>query len=193
MKRILPYALLFIVAAGISCSSPNDEGPGLFAPVVTGLRITSAVGPDQIAVWGNPGDLPADGSSSSGVSLSVPYPNPSDGACTIGYYLPLPGDQEVNLTVARARWAGEYSVDLAMARASMGTTPEVNPLLTLDHSQKHPGRYSRTWDARDETGKMVPGGFYRIYLKAGDVTLWRDVFIYRSKDEIPADLRAMMP
>jgi hypothetical protein len=50
------------------------------------------------------------------------------------------------------------------------------------------GTYRVTWNGSTSSEDLAPAGFYRIYFRAGDVLFFKDIFLYRSWGDLPADL-----
>jgi len=207
------FALVGVVGANVSCSNPNESdlplhALGLGTPVVTGLYITGPNGPEALAVWGQPSDPPPQGPrllfppppQLSYYAFSPPYPNPLDGETVVKFdvkfldHAPgLPTQSVVSLWIVRARWVQSVNPDVVSISGGMVPAPNSGAIRTLRHNEAmFPGHYSANWNGRDDNGDLVPAGFYRIYFQANDFTSWYDMFLYRSLNDLPGDLREIV-
>ena len=202
--------LLGLATVALSCSSPDDSAfplhaPDLSTPVVTGIRITSVNGPEQIAVWGTPSDpeswfpgtiyFPDDslvdtvepGEIPRDFGFTNPFPNPSNGSMMLVFALPMAST--VNLWVVRARWVGSENSDWASIAGGTMPAPANGAIRTLLRNDSlFAGTYSYTWDGLDDRGTPVPGGFYRVYFRVREYTSWHDILIARSPYDLPPGL-----
>lgn len=212
-RTYIVWASTVLAVMGLSCSGPNESdlplhAPGLSTPVVTGLRITTSAGPDVVTTWGNPGDpidppvhhyngderdtlVPETGGIPVSYLSTALYPNPSDGVTAMEYALPK--DSRVDLWVVRARWWESPNTDLVPIFGSTVSVPNTLAIRTLARNEVFPaGQFLTIWDGRDDNGDLVPSGFYRVYLQAGNYSSWRDMFLYRSFDDLPLGLKNLV-
>ena len=99
--------------------------------------------------------VPGNDIASPGLWLASPRPNPTNGVAAIEYFVPAPGQAQVEIYDVRGR------VVRALALA-----PEA-------------GSGSVTWDGRDATGAPVASGVYFVRLKAGERILERKAVLLR--------------
>ena len=201
MKKLL---ILTVVGLGISfCSNDPALSPeyssGWQPPVVKGMEITNEQGL-VIDVWGNPdfpknvkdpADFPKDVTGPETLLFMYsPYPNPAEIDFTIGFEISRPAN--VKAWVSPARWANEpaagYPAVLGGTVIDAGGTRAVEVLLD-GSNELLPGVYQTVFENRSEDGeRQVPQGFYRVYIQANGVTLWRDIYVRYNCEESPAGL-----
>ena len=152
MSRSPLVSALFVALAVVSfagCDSGADgPGPGL---TVKGFAFTISGGPNPDNVCGEP-------TRTSGLITGMP--NPYRGASVfetteddrVFRLINLP--DRVRIEIVRARWVG------AQAPRDIGETVRV-------FEKDSPSR-SFDWDLRDETGELVPSGFYRVFFTLTD-------------------------
>ncbi|HLF14075.1 MAG TPA: T9SS type A sorting domain-containing protein, partial [Bacteroidota bacterium] len=80
------------------------------------------------------------------------YPNPFNPATTIGIFMPVAGEVEIDI------------VDLTGRRVA-----------TLARGFRNAGHHSIDWDARGPEGLPVAGGVYLVVLRSGGLTAVRKV------------------
>jgi len=214
MKTRIVWIPLLLAWISISCTDPDESSlplysPGMSTPVVTGIRITTPAGPSVVAVWGNPSDpmdpvvrygypadspdtaAPVEGQIPDGYACSAWYPNPSDGSTVAEFAVPK--SSLVDLWIVRARWWETPDTDPVPVLGSTVPVPVNLAVRTvIRHVVMPAGSYRFTWEGRDDNGDPVPSGFYRLYLKAGTYSTWRDMFLYRSLNDIPSGLRSII-
>jgi hypothetical protein len=222
MSKCLLIILLLLVSAGLSCHSPNDSeivpsSPDMSQPIVTGIYITNAFGPDPIGVWGNPSDgsstvsvsypnfsiadgvsHPVDsplrkaGAVSPGVlttslKLDNPYPNPFNGGVVISFSIPT--TSKVELFVVPARLADDLSYDICSYSGAIAASPLRTAIAILVFEPKTAGMFVCNWNSRDQNGNVLPDGFYRIYLRVNNMVCWHDVLLANDVASLPPGLR----
>ena len=212
-RTYIVWASTVLAVMGLSCSGTNESdlplhAPGLSTPVVTGLRITTSAGPAVVATWGNPGEpvdppvhhyngdrqdtlVPELGGIPVSYLCAALYPNPSDGQTVLTFALPR--TSRVDLWIVRARWWESPNMDVIPVLGSTVSVPSNRAIKTLiRNTDRWAGTYQVIWDGRDDNGDLVPSGFYRVYLQADNYSSWRDMFLYRSLDEIPLGLKSLV-
>ena len=171
-KKIIRVSTIFVFITTLffSCTSesgnPSSYSPFDEMPVVTGLFFTFENSPEVIAVWGNP----------SGGSFC----NPSIGDYTkirfgIGEAI------KVKIWVVPARLPQQKSdeiINSMNAHFDVLTRMGVNTLLD---EIRQPGFYEIEYHFTDAQSRLLPEGFYRIYVLSGDWLKWCDVFNFRNE------------
>ena len=190
-------ALCVVVAAG--CADETTSALSGAASDATGIRVTSPAGPLQVAVWGNPTTpdyAGIDGPRPPGVGLprpegeiTNPFPNPTTSGVTLSF--PMGRSGSVRVWVEEVRFAGwlastHTSVAGATLRSSSGRY-----VATVIDARLEAGTHSFTW-ALPADRRTVPAGVYRIYVSTENLLRWRDMIIYHSLADLPADLRAIV-
>ena len=193
--RVLSIVILSCLA-GCQDSTPIDLplSPEFATPVATGIFLTSAASPEIIGVWGNPMDrVPSSqpgGSLPSGFGVPPVYPNPSDGSTVIEFGLPVVST--VAVWIVPARGPGERGNDFTSVGGALLPSPQRLAIVyPIPLSSRRPGWYQLVWNGRDGGGNLVPSGFYRVYIRLGEDTYWRDMFLYRDLADIPAGMRTI--
>jgi len=171
-KKIIRVSTIFVFITVLffSCTSesgnPSSYSPFDEMPVVTGLFFTSEVSPEVIAVWGNP----------SGRSFC----KPSIGDYTnIGFA--IPEQNVVKVWVVPARLPQQESkevINTLNAHFDVLNGLSVNTLL---NEVMNVGSYGLEYHFTDSQGRLLPEGFYRIYVQSGDWLKWCDVFNFRNE------------
>lgn len=193
MQRKLFKFVAVIVTVFLLVACSNNQAvspsyiPGWKPPVVKGMILTNESGL-QIGIFGNP-EFPEnvmDKNPDSNPGKSVPatllgvsaaYPNPGDGRQTI--HFSISRASKVKVWVSPARWINEpvtnkqFSIGGSLVDIADGRAIEV----LLNGTREYPpGTYAVSWDSNNNTPMAVPMGFYRIYVQANGVTLWRDIY-----------------
>ncbi len=195
--KLLKLNIVFCIVLLLSCNENPLRGnlfhsPDFQIPIVPGLRITSDKGPDVIAIWRKPYDSEnsniKNGFPISEAYLDCPYPNPSD-----GYY-------DIRFRIAKTSTVGSWIVvaSLPETKQSEGVqyfggylpSPTGKAVaILLNNEIKQPGYYLLVFHA----SKSLPAGFYRIYLQVDANLYWRDILLYKKRQDIPPDLMQMLP
>ena len=55
-----------------------------------------------------------------------------------------------------------------------------------------PGDHLVRWRGEDFDNNLVPNGFYRVYIQAKDVLLWKDILIITDYDHLSIDLLTLL-
>lgn len=183
----------------ISCKESSTQivtlhSPDFKTPIVSGLRITSANGPEVLAIWRDPYDTeqyngPELGSSMPRTAyLGHPYPNPANGSMDINFALPyssaiscwiVPATLPENSQSENTRQYGGM-----LLPAPIGYAVDVL-IYNVTYSA---GLHRFVWPS-----DSLPAGFYRIYLQVKETLFWRDVLLYRKPGDIPPDLLKTLP
>lgn len=202
MKKLV-FTLCFFCTAFISCSVTESESPPVFSPdhktpVTGGIIITGETDPTEIGIWGNPvspkewglSDQPRPNYPSkfpTHVWLESPYPNPTNGPCQISFMLDYM--KKVRIYIVPARLSGTPDNSSSFAAGGLYISQQGIAIKVLADGAHNAGHYMFNWDGTDSRNNKVPAGFYRVYLEAGDNLLWRDIWVYRQKGDLPAELR----
>lgn len=171
-KKIQPIQIVFLVISLflISCSKDSENplmhSPGGDMPVATGLFITLEVSPEVVFVWGNP----------SGNSFCYP----TIGSST-SILFSIPSETAVKVWVVPARLPQQNSNDVINLLNAHFKNKSGLAVATLLDDIKNAGVYSLEYDFKDSEGNLLPEGFYRIYVQAGDWLRWCDVFNFRNE------------
>lgn len=195
--------LALLVLSFLSCENPSDPlpltSPDGRMPIITGLRITAERDPTEIDVWGTPNDMgiPASipevvtnksdqpetvtpGVVPRTVSLEVPFPNPSNISVSIIFSIPIKMNTQIWIVPA----------DLPTRLFSLSHQFQGYSIRELLHnSELQAGYYLFQWDGKDDSGKPVPAGLYRIYCKSGETLLWRDLLFLTDDESIVTQVR----
>jgi hypothetical protein len=152
--------------------------------VVTGINITSEVGPEIIGQWGI---VTVNGGERKSYFFPTPYPNPIKSSTSFRYAIPKESD--VKIWIVPAILSTAIDKQYKQHSNALLNTPPYAIIKPLIDERKKAGIYIFYWDTKDAYGNFVPGGFYRVYLKAGTSLLWQDILIVRSYDDLPWDLQ----
>lgn len=205
MKKNIPLFLfisisfpLFIISCDNSTEPDNILTFLIDTPVVTGLVITSADSPEPIGIWRNPQTQTSiyygnNNSNSSGIlpgnmSLSTPYPNPTNGSISIRFFLPISTNVSVWLVKARLPEEKEKNSE-SLSGGAFASTGNRNILKLMNNELKNAGSYYLEWNGKKGNGQDADVGFYRIYLKADKYLFWQDILLARKISDLPTDLR----
>lgn len=180
---------IFISIALQTCKNPNENTPLLYyeysSPQVTGIIITSADGPQETARWGTI-TLPEDNEqpNPSNLFINNPYPNPSLPTIIIPFY--LSGNAVVSVYVVSMVGPGEIDDNIVFNNMSWCIKPTGKPVRVLLKDEYFSGTFSRQliWDGQDDESRLVPEGFYRIYFQIGDYLAWKDVLLFRQRENL---------
>jgi hypothetical protein len=95
----------------------------------------------------------------------------------------------VRMWVSQAAGPGE-STDPGWDRSSGGevVVPSRSAVRTLLDQSLPAGDHQVVWDGRYDDFSPAPGGFYRIYARLGEYSVFGDVFLWRPGDPIPPGL-----
>ncbi len=191
-KLLLPVLLLFLIIQG--CDNPAAITPATRLQT-TGIRITSEIGPETIAIWGNPSsisslDIGASPNTDSSqvyitkLQLYTPYPNPSDGSQVLPFSLP----RQVGVKI----WA---------ETAYLPISSSANLPLGIDYSPPYQrvdifdgvvsaGQISVNLNLKSKCrGGDMEKGFYRIFLLAENkYLLYQDIYIQGDSRLTPSGL-----
>jgi hypothetical protein len=204
--KVSLYAITLASLLSLSCTSDHPiQYEGSLMPIVTGIRVTAAESPKQIAVWGNPGYADPNAPSGSiikllgdtvkplpgatGFEMDNPYPNPAKGSLTIRFSLPVAKRTRIWVTTAQL----QGSLDITSFAGAITPSPESRSITTLLDDVREAGNWELEWQFLDNKGNRVLPGFYRIYLQYDDKILSRDVLVYANELELPSTLRELMP
>jgi len=105
---------------------------------------------------GGPQSAEVVGLQGAKAQLYDPAPNPASGAVDIQYALAFPGQVSLaiyNMTGQRVR--------------------------TLVDQEQSPGKYTLSWNRKDDSGNLVPGGVYFCRLNAGGVVFTKRITLLR--------------
>ncbi|RJP72939.1 MAG: hypothetical protein C4539_02365 [Ignavibacteriales bacterium] len=152
--------------------------------VVTGIVFTFETSPEDYGVWGSPSNNNGDNKT---LRISNAYPNPTIVSLSISYQILK--NSQVKIWVVPAVLSSTIDANYSQRTTALFTQPDLYFIKPLLDDFLKVGYYSSTWNAKDSEGNDLPGGFYRIYIKAGDVLGWQDILLYRSSDDLPADLK----
>jgi hypothetical protein len=73
----------------------------------------------------------------------------------------------------------------------MMASPSMQRVATLVSAQLEAGSHTIHWSPSDDAGRPLTTGVYRVIIELDREWLaWHDVLVYRSQEELPADLRA---
>jgi hypothetical protein len=199
------FLLLASTVILLSCKNPTAVTPGTQNNVITGIKITSEISPEVIAVWGNPNtnypdppdveppdrncDLEECESLPEVYRLDVPYPNPSDGGGTnIPFSLPI--SSEVTVWMESGYWPGE---DAILPFRNPTSSKPAQRIIFIDGMILQAGYHQVTMGANTTCfGGEVAPGFYRVFIKAGDFFQWQDVYLFGPKNTNPPGLDDLM-
>ena len=163
--------LLFPILSIISGCTNKNNNPVLYSPdrqvpVVTGLFFTFEVSPEVYAVWGNP----------SGSSFC----QPSIGSYT-NILFALPEQLNIKVWVVPARLpqqSSEEVINLLNGHFNKINGLAVNVLLD---TVLQAGYHSVEYRFKDSKEKLLPEGFYRIYVLVGNWLKFGDVLNFRDE------------
>lgn len=190
MKKIKVYLILILAFITLqSCKNPNENTPLLYyeynSPQVSGIIITSADGPQETGRWGTI-TYPENNEQPNPSNLFIdnPYPNPSLPTIIIPFY--LSGDAVVSIYVVSARGPAEIEDNLVFNNMSWYIKPTGKPVRVIYRNEYFSGSFSRQviWSGVDDQSRPVPEGFYRIYFQIGDYLAWKDVLLFRDRENI---------
>lgn len=132
--------LLGLLAAAAGCRKAPTEIPRISDPDWSGIAEFDINGN---LIHDDPDDwLPRAQSGSSAPLQVIPtFPNPTNGAVSIGFVIPGPLNLRVDVLAAPA-----------------------DTVATLISGDLNPGNYRVQWDLRDPDGHPVPDGLYRVQM-----------------------------
>lgn len=224
MSKISFLMCLLSVGLVLACRSPNPNeilpsSPDLAQPVVTGLYITGATGPEIIDVWGNPSsgsiNLSTDedlfsketvikdnilfniknstdvSPDHSVIPTKLVFLNPYPNPCAGSCMLNynLPYSANVEIFIVPARLIGTKNSDISTSSGAVTVSPKRTAIAFLKIGKLSPGIYMCSWNNRFSDGSYIPGGFYRIYLRVEKTVLWHDIFLFTENCDVPPGLR----
>ncbi len=173
-----------------NCRSPNESiplrSPDGKTPVVTGMYITNSAG-EILATWGS---VDENVFYDPYAYLLVPYPNPTGGRITIPFAVPK--TSVIDIWVVPAILAGQEAPNVVKSQTASFLAPGGLAIRELIRGRvSEAGHYEWSWDGLDSNGNEAPGGFYRIYIRAGDYLFWNDILMVRSILDVPPELRSL--
>ncbi|MCI0696981.1 hypothetical protein L0337_33870 [candidate division KSB1 bacterium] len=193
-KRVCKGALLLCGILFFACRGTNDPtpffSPELDGPVVTGLIITGEDSPEPLASWGKPSE-PRD--PNGRLAISTPYPNPNNGSAFVQFQ--LNESMRIDMWVVMAYHpAMQPTREIFAANGTIYKTNSLSVRTLIKNNLRARGIYSISWDGRDDSGNVVPDGFYRIYIKGGNTNtlLWTDLLLLREPCKAPPLLRTLL-
>jgi len=171
-KKIILFSITFFLFTTIFNSCSNESGNPLSyspfdeIPVVTGLFFTSEVSPQVIAVWGNP----------SGRSFCSPS---IDDYTQIRFS--VPEQIVVKVWIVPARLPQQESKAVINTLNAHFEVLNRLSVKTLLNEVKNAGVYELEYHFTDSQGRLLPEGFYRIYVQAANMMEWCDVLNFRNE------------
>lgn len=211
MKILYRAFILFTFTLLLSCKSSHDpqilsfEPPEL--PPINGIVWMSDTG-IELGTWGSPnyGDITVNSdyfhqidetikpdtnyhhTIPIEISVSVPYPNPSNK--DINWLIKLPHISVVSAWVVSNEFASGIINDIFTLNNGKFFSNSNKPIKTICFNDtKLPGYYSLEWDIKDFDSNDVPPGFYRIFTLIDARLFWRDVLVYKDRDDLPEFFR----
>lgn len=198
MRQLLMLVVMCLLFNG-SCRSPNSptplRAPGLQTPVATGLFITLEDSPEIVGVYGNPSSNPTFDHSNAGrfdasdlptkFYLSVPYPNPNNGGAAIQFELPT--QSTVTVYVVPASFMSPEGRIIQFSNAAIHVARGLAIDVLIDRNLPA-GFHVVLWSGRDQDGRRLPDGFYRIYAVINGHLLWQDALLLRDPCNAPPGL-----
>jgi hypothetical protein len=162
-------------------------------PVIKGINIASQLigGSGEVITWRNPDYSPDEKYTNQRLHMSNPYPNPSSTWIRIEFT--VQNTEQVSLWLSKGVLPEEISEEKIIQNTGGATlisgADEKAYVIKLIQNEPVSGPTGVTWYGQDEERCEAPGGFYRVYLKIGEILLWRDILFARSEEDIPSELR----
>jgi len=170
MVRVYLFLSFLISLTFISCDKNVGEevlySPDLKMPIVTGLYFTGEDSPEVLAVWRNP----------SGKNRC----RPSIGSTTY-FHFSIPNELYVKVWLVPARLPEQKSEDVLKQFNAYYAKASGMAITVLMNESKPAGTYRIECNFRDSKGNLLPEGFYRIYIQAGEFFEWADVLNFRNE------------
>jgi hypothetical protein len=169
-------------------SAEKFTASNIEAPVCPGIFITDCESNPE-GTWMNPYSpsyyFPG---SIVGTTLECSaYPNPDNGCITVSFPIPYNADAKITIVPALSPYEEEIN-----SYTHFNSTYQISsgkPVMTLFDEELAKGYHSINWRGRDDDGKIVPDGFYRIYLEFDNSYLvWVDMFLGRDINNYPPGL-----
>jgi hypothetical protein len=182
-QKIILFALIFLPLSFYSCNNSNPTEANinidLNPPLITGIVRTSEAGPRAIAIYGNPNEK-SDIIENNKLNFYIdsPYPNPTDGSTSISFYVPV--KTNVLVWIIKGRLSVENASGSVNYANSNYVSPFTNYFQILYQRDDDPGRYILIWSGRDQNGKILPDGVYRVYIEVNGQLMWRNIWLYRN-------------
>ena len=181
--KILFIILLPVLFYSCNNSNPTEVNPiiniDLTPPLITGIIRTSETGPRAITIYGNPNEK-SDIIENNRLDFYIdsPYPNPTDGSTSISFYVPV--KTNVLMWIIKGRLPVENASGSVNYANSNYVSPFTNYFQILYQRVNGPGRYILIWSGRDQNGKILPDGVYRVYIEVNGQLMWRNIWLYRN-------------
>jgi len=169
----------------ISCDESGIPDPlssisslSLNVPEVTGI-ILRDVSCGYYGEWGNP-------SNPGNV-----FPNPSIGDFIIVF--DLPEAMEMNIWVVRAIGPNDIEQQFVdYAGSEIFVPPGAKIATIIDSDRMEAGEHNFYWDGTDDLGHRLPVGFYRIYLRSGELIGRADILLLHNCSYVPYAINVPM-
>ena len=171
LRKLLFVLFTFFTAlVFLSCDKNVGEevlySPDLKMPVVTGLYFSGEASPEVLGVWRNP----------SGHSFCYP---------SIGHVIyfrfSIPNELRVKVWLVPARSPEQNSEDILKQFNAYYAKASGMAVAVLMNDSKQAGTYQIECNFKDSNGNLLPEGFYRIYIQAGEFFEWGDVLNFRNE------------
>jgi len=199
-------AVFFLFNSCNNSTGPDEESIFVFeTPVINGIIITNSDSPDEIGRWRNPQYPPGirysvgKYSTENNVETEVPhalptilnidhpFPNPTTDVVAIQYSLPVAA--EVSVWIVKGRLPEEDPSGIKTGSGGVFVSPKNQIAAVIINNQSLTVGYYRVIFNGRVGDEYLPTGFYRIYLKADNHLLWKDILIARSKADLPPELK----
>jgi hypothetical protein len=188
MYRCISHWLVLIVFLLFSACNEEESplrAPELSTPIINGLFLTDASG-NPVGKWGSPNHKISGNATSCAQKIELnAYPVPAS------FFVNLRYSSACNLPVTIWVTPAQLADDLQSDAINFGNALllKAGGLSIKTLAKEQSGINQIMWDGTDDTGKVVPPGFYRIYFRTGDLLLWEDVLLYQDNvDNIPLSL-----
>ncbi len=174
LHRFIPILACFAIL--MACSSPTETESAPFLgfnpPIVTGILVTDAGGPDVRHVWRSPSYQEG---SRSNVQLYSPYPNPTNNFFSLNIRVSI--EQELKIFMVPAFLPSEVHSTKAVQNGFYRYAGN-QPIAILAHKTFQRGDHLiSSYPILEE--QNVPAGFYRIYVQGKNLLLFHDVLLYK--------------
>lgn len=192
MKRLLSIVFFYLLV----CCCSNEMGvtpaynPGWQPPIVEGLQLTNEFG-EPINIWGTPSynaNNLVNGNSfrSRFLNSGKVYPNPSCGTITLKFGLPQ--SEKVKIWITPARWINNSKINYDMNNLLVtGEGGRAIDILANGSEEFSAGLHIFDWP-RSNIQRKISSGFYRVYFKSQEKTIWIDFYLGCNRDKNPKGL-----
>jgi hypothetical protein len=187
-KSLAAWLMVFILISGCNLFTSDEVVDN--RDLVEGLYFTNETSPEILNIFGEPAKLVEvpirhdslsqhDPNIPEAFFVSVPYPNPADGSPS--FELQVPEATHVKVWIENARWIED--------KPKMFDEVKV---MEIANGNLQTGYHRFTLNMQEKCrGGIFDEGFYRIKVQAYDTTLFVDMFLLGTRENMPDDMKEM--